>query len=109
VRAVASLGGQPPISSPPVRTAQPAMPSWGEPTRRGSTRPAETAPLLPGMPGFESTDSVRKVPPRRRSLLPIIIVFVLIGVGVALGVAFSGPELDVVDPVPAQAAPKAGK
>jgi hypothetical protein len=35
---------------------------------------------------------------RPRRLIGIMIVLLLIGIGVALGVAFSGPELEVVDP-----------
>jgi serine/threonine protein kinase len=35
---------------------------------------------------------------RPRRLIGIMIVLLLIGIGVALGVAFSGPEIDVVDP-----------
>jgi eukaryotic-like serine/threonine-protein kinase len=41
-------------------------------------------------------------PRRPRRIIGIMIVLLLIGIGVALGVAFSGPELEVVDPtVPA--------
>ena len=43
---------------------------------------------------FEGTEYVRR--PRR--IIGIMIVLLLIGIGVALGVAFSGPELEVVDP-----------
>jgi hypothetical protein len=43
---------------------------------------------------FDSPGYVRR--PRR--IIGIMIVLLLIGIGVALGVAFSGPELDVVDP-----------
>ncbi|HXU68972.1 MAG TPA: protein kinase [Polyangia bacterium] len=43
---------------------------------------------------FEGTAYIRR--PRR--IIGIMIVLLLIGVGVALGVAFSGPELEVVDP-----------
>jgi hypothetical protein len=43
---------------------------------------------------FDGTPYVRR--PRR--IIGIMIVLLLIGIGVALGVAFSGPELEVVDP-----------
>jgi hypothetical protein len=43
---------------------------------------------------------VRKAPGARRHLLPIVIVLLFIGIAVAVGVAFSGPELDLVDPPP---------
>jgi hypothetical protein len=43
---------------------------------------------------FEGTAYIRR--PRR--IIGIMIVLLLIGIGVALGVAFSGPELEVVDP-----------
>jgi hypothetical protein len=43
---------------------------------------------------FDSTAYIRR--PRR--IIGIMIVLLLIGIGVALGVAFSGPELEVVDP-----------
>ncbi|MCA1663374.1 MAG: serine/threonine protein kinase [Myxococcales bacterium] len=48
----------------------------------------------PRGPVFDGTAYIRR--PRR--IIGIMIVLLLIGIGVALGVAFSGPELDVVDP-----------
>jgi serine/threonine protein kinase len=52
------------------------------------------------------TDSVKQERPAR--LWPVFLVLLLIGVGVALGVAFSGPELEVVDPIlaPARESPR---
>jgi serine/threonine protein kinase len=43
----------------------------------------------------ELTDPVRGRP---RRMIAIMVVLLLIGIGVALGVAFSGPEIDVIDP-----------
>jgi hypothetical protein len=47
----------------------------------------------------DHTDSVRPDLTRPPRLWPVLLVLLLVGVGVALGVAFSGPELEVVDPV----------
>ena len=116
---------QQPVASPPRSEAKPqarpeARPgarvdTWNEPTRIPDANLASTRknPAFdPPLGGFESTDSVRRVAARGkrpRRLLPIVIFLILIGLGVALGVAFSGPELDVVDPVlPGQSATQPG-
>jgi serine/threonine protein kinase len=65
---------------------------------RSSIEPTRQTPVPPPR-GRENTDTVRKAPGRQR-LLPLIVLLTLIGIGVALGVAFSGPELDVIDPQP---------
>jgi serine/threonine protein kinase len=60
--------------------------------------------------GTPFTDGTAYIP-RPRRIVGIMIVLLLIGIGVALGVAFSGPELEVVDPTlsqpPAAAPPTA--
>jgi hypothetical protein len=73
-------------------------------TPGAATRRLPTSGIRPKPRGdaFNGTVYVRR--PRR--LIGIMIVLLLIGIGVALGVAFSGPELEVVDPNPA--APAAG-
>ncbi|HWE29556.1 MAG TPA: hypothetical protein VHB97_16220, partial [Polyangia bacterium] len=48
-----------------------------------------------GGPFGDVTPAIRTRP---RRLIGIMIVLLLIGIGVALGVAFSGPELEVTDP-----------
>ncbi|MGZ3441988.1 MAG: hypothetical protein ACXVDD_20860, partial [Polyangia bacterium] len=65
-------------------------------TPGAATRRLPTSGIRPRPRGerFEGTAHIRR--PRR--LIGIMIVLLLIGIGVALGVAFSGPELDVVDP-----------
>jgi len=70
-----------------------AMAHGGNPA---ATRRLPTSGIRPKPPGelFDGTAYVRR--PRR--IIGIMIVLLLIGIGVALGVAFSGPELDVVDP-----------
>jgi serine/threonine protein kinase len=62
--------------------------------RTAQTLPAPADPPLQPAPS-DNTDSLRKEPQR---LWPLVLVLLLIGVGVALGVAFSGPELEVIDP-----------
>ncbi|HEY2745606.1 MAG TPA: hypothetical protein VGL86_13320 [Polyangia bacterium] len=71
----------------------------------GPARRLPTSGVRPRPEGhtFEGTAYVRR--PRR--LIGIMIVLLLIGIGVALGVAFSGPELDVIDPTESQPAPPA--
>jgi hypothetical protein len=90
------FGGSPLASAPtqasPGGTAGRRLPTSGiRPRPRGR--------------GFDGVVYARR--PRR--IIGIMIVLLLIGIGVALGVAFSGPELEVVDPTvgpsPAQAAP----
>ncbi|HEX9102866.1 MAG TPA: hypothetical protein VF997_11715, partial [Polyangia bacterium] len=78
-------------------------------TPSASTRRLPTSGIRPKPRGeaFDGTAYMRR--PRR--IIGIMIVLLLIGIGVALGVAFSGPELEVVDPTvmpPAAAAPPAG-
>ncbi|HEX6838650.1 MAG TPA: hypothetical protein VF334_18860, partial [Polyangia bacterium] len=70
-----------------------AMAHGGNPA---ATRRLPTSGIRPRPRGevFDGTAYIRR--PRR--LIGIMIVLLLIGIGVALGVAFSGPELDVVDP-----------
>jgi serine/threonine protein kinase len=95
-----------------------ALPSWEEPTRASQPQPqAEPAPAVPprsrrriptatgtlNRPAPERTDTVRKVGGRRR-ILPLIVLLLLIGLGVAAAVAFSGPELDLPDETGAQQA-----
>jgi hypothetical protein len=75
-----------------------------------SAAQAETVRRLPksgirdrprGLPVNEA--AAQRTRPRR--ILGIMIILLLIGVGVAVGVAFSGPELEVIDP---QALPSGG-
>ncbi len=74
----------------------------------GATRRLPTSGIRPKPPRdlFDGTSYIRR--PRR--LIGIMIVLLLIGIGVALGVAFSGPELEVVDPTvgSASGAPASG-
>ncbi|MDB4969185.1 MAG: serine/threonine protein kinase [Myxococcales bacterium] len=95
------LGGSPLVASthPSNAAAARRLPTSGIRQRpRGDT--------------FNGTGYIRR--PRR--IIGIMIVLLLIGIGVALGVAFSGPELEVVDPSlapaptppPASTAPAAG-
>jgi serine/threonine-protein kinase len=66
------------------------------------------APLLPPplpRPVARPTAVSRTPVARPARLWPVLVVLLLIGVGVALGVAFSGPELEVIDPVLPSAAP----
>ncbi|HWE31445.1 MAG TPA: protein kinase, partial [Polyangia bacterium] len=83
-----------------------AMAHGGTP---GPSRRLPTSGIRPKPRGaqFDGTAYIRR--PRR--IIGIMIVLLLIGIGVALGVAFSGPELDVVDPTvtpPSSGAPSAG-
>jgi serine/threonine protein kinase len=59
-----------------------------------------------GGPFGDVTPAIR---PRPRRLVGIMIVLLLIGIGVALGVAFSGPELEVVDPTVTQPGSPSGQ
>ena len=69
-----------------------AMAQGGTPSAGRRLPTSGIRPKPRGVP-FEGTAQRR---PRR--IIGIMIVLLLIGIGVALGVAFSGPELDVVDP-----------
>jgi serine/threonine protein kinase len=71
----------------------------------GATRRLPTSGIRPKPRGqaFDGAAYIRR--PRR--IIGIMIVLLLIGIGVALGVAFSGPELEVVDPNPAAPSPGA--
>jgi hypothetical protein len=80
------------------------------PAREGGSRPRQRIPT--------ATGSVRNVPARdlprsgireygygvrrgassKRRVLPIVILLLAIGIAVGVAVAFSGPELDIVDP-----------
>lgn len=65
--------------------------------------PASGIRPKPSGAAFDGTGYVRRRP---RRLIGTMIVLLLIGIGVALGVAFSGPELDVVDPTMPAALPQ---
>ena len=78
-------GGGSPLAAA-VAQASAAGPARRLPTSGVRPRPAGHV--------FEGTQYIRR--PRR--IIGIMIVLLLIGIGVALGVAFSGPELEVVDP-----------
>lgn len=92
--------GEETVIHPP---SQAAFARPGLPANVGSTNTPSAGRRLPrsgirqrpnGPPFAEGAAYVRQ--PRR--IVGIMIVLLLIGIGVALGVAFSGPELDVVDP-----------
>jgi len=70
-----------------------AMAHGGTPSAGRRLPTSGIRPKPRGQP-FDGTGYIRR--PRR--IIGIMIVLLLIGIGVALGVAFSGPELDVVDP-----------
>ncbi|MCU1281566.1 MAG: serine/threonine protein kinase [bacterium] len=74
-------------------------------TPGAATRRLPTSGIRPRPRGerFEGTAHIRR--PRR--IIGIMIVLLLIGIGVALGVAFSGPELEVIDPSVPQSTPTA--
>jgi serine/threonine-protein kinase len=78
--------------------AQPMSPLAGRRLPASGIRPK------PQGAAFDGTAYVRRRP---RRLIGIMIVLLLIGIGVALGVAFSGPELDVVDPTMPVTVPQA--
>jgi serine/threonine protein kinase len=76
--------------------ASPLAAAMGHPGPGGAARRLPTSGIRPKPRGEAFDGYVRR--PRR--IIGIMIVLLLIGIGVALGVAFSGPELDVVDPTP---------
>jgi len=86
-------GGVAGMASPPVGGLSAAMAQGGTPS---AGRRLPTSGIRPKPQGerFDGTSYIRR--PRR--IIGIMIVLLLIGIGVALGVAFSGPELEVVDP-----------
>ena len=89
------VGSMPnPLGGSPLSAAS----SYGG-TPGAATRRLPTSGIRPRPRGepFDGTAYIRR--PRR--IIGIMIVLLLIGIGVALGVAFSGPELEVVDPNPA--------
>ena len=75
----------------------------GQGGKPGAARRLPSSGIRPKPQGelFDGTAYIRR--PRR--IIGIMIVLLLIGIGVALGVAFSGPELDVVDPTVAGQVP----
>jgi serine/threonine-protein kinase len=82
-------GGSGSSPMPASRPSSPTPPILAPPADNPPTRPI-TPPRSTGLP---DPQAMRRGGGRR--LLPIVIVLILIGVGVALGVAFSGPEIDM--------------
>jgi serine/threonine-protein kinase len=112
--------------APDREPAPSGRPSWEEPTRASQSSPVDDIAPTPAPGGSKpraripsstgmvrsvagrqiptsgvrefSTPNGRRAAPRRRRLLPIILLFLVIGVGVAIAVGFFGPELEVTDP-----------
>jgi serine/threonine-protein kinase len=63
------------------------------------SRKVPRQPRWPTPPGNKIGDTYAVPKERPLRLWPLVLILLLIGIGVALGVAFSGPELEVVDPV----------
>ncbi len=91
--------------STPAPAPNPVTGSRATPSGRDA---AATRAMPQKQPAFEATDSVRRErsnQPEKTRILPVVIVLVLIGIAVALVVAFSGPsgpELDQEKETPAK-------
>jgi serine/threonine protein kinase len=83
---------------PPPRTPEPSLAAqMAAAAAPGRRLPKSGIRERPRGPAFDQA-AAAAVRARPRRIIGIMIVLLLIGIGVALGVAFSGPELEVVDP-----------